>query len=116
MFTFIQWSDYVEKAPKRAMETKLLTLIDRYAVSQDIADMRELGDAIDAAVRVIALCHPHYQTLQPGRYVELKCKEIILAGYCLIVQPPPPSFPVGRLLYKVYHVNNGRNVLTSTWS
>ena len=115
MFKPMSWHSYIVAAPDRALEFKLLTLIDQYAVSQDMAEMLRLAGLIDTTVGILARCQRHYRTLQPNQYTALKCKEITRAGYCLTVQPSGLPFPSGEFLYQIYHENNGRNVLTSSW-
>ena len=114
----ISWDRLVQTRPHTAFEFKLLALIDEYiGNSQDILKMRAIAENIDLCVDVVARCAQYSDLVAKADegYVDLKCKEITLAGYCLSVQRSHLTPPNNEFLYKIYHRNNGRNIVTSSW-
>lgn len=114
----ITWDRLVQTRPGMAFEFKLLSLVDQYiANSDDILKMRQIAFLIDMCVDVLARCGPYQEAIAKcdDCYVDLKCKEITLAGYCLTVQRSHLMPPNNEFLYKIYHRNNGRNIVTSSW-
>jgi hypothetical protein len=78
--------------------------------------MMKLGENIDPCIRVVVSRNCYRHLLQAERYVDIDCRELTRAGYCLAVRPsglPSPALPY---LYKIYHKRDGRNVLTSSWT
>lgn len=113
----ISWKRLMVTRPERAFEFKLLALIDQYVTNQDPVILEGVRQNIDICVDVIARCSRYGDLVAKAdkHYVDLKCKEITLAGYCLSVQRSPLDPHHSDFLYKIYHHHNGRDIVTSNW-
>jgi len=108
----MQYDRLMVMNPERAIQFKLLSLLDVYSVSKDPAEMLALAEVIDCTMNILGLASKHYRKMGGEDYRPLDCEEITAAGYGVQAKEDRTTNP-WRIKYRIYRLDNDANVITS---